>query len=233
MNRLLVTVSLLAAGCGGSSISLDDYFTQTTQAQCDFEVKCCGSVPNAVVYTSVDQCVTTHSGDNATAITLFKSSIAAGKLRYDATAAKTCLDRGKSLASSCTSTIDATEAKSLTDACDQVFVLTAKVGEPCDGNDGAYACGDGHDYCATTGSSSAGTCTKPPAQGGDCSSDGFCAEGLYCDDTSTTCQPLKAKGTTCAADYECATGSCGSAGTCADATPLPVTESCDIMQSAA
>lgn len=74
-------------------------------------------------------------------------------------------------------------------------------------------CVAGH-TCQTNASES--VCVALPTQGEDCTL--FCAEGLYCRSSDTTCQPQKAAGESCTTTTECL-GYCdlqaGTPGTCA------------------
>ena len=217
MNRLLTAFALFAAGCQ-SSISIDTYFAEEAKAECEFIVKCCGSMQNGTTYATVDDCVAANL--NTQELAAVKAQITAGTLKYDGAAANSCLDVGRALTSSCTNTETGSTQRHLDSACLDVIVGTGKVGAACDPN--SFSCGP-ESFCNPT-SSTAGTCTALTKSGGDCS-DTPCADNLYCDEATMKCAALKSNGSACTSDEECSSGDCSS--TCIDPAPVPVTDLCD------
>lgn len=219
MNRLLTAFALFAAGCH-SSISIDQYFNDTSKTECEFIVKCCGGMQQGMTYATVDDCVAANS--NAQELAALKAEIKAGTLKYDGAAASSCLDAERSLTSSCTNTETASTVRHIDSSCQNIIVGTAKVGAAC--NPDELACAPGA-YCDTSVSmsSTSGTCTALLKSGQDCSN-GYCDANLYCDDMTLKCTALKSKGSACTSDDQCSSGDCSS--TCVDPAPVPVTDFC-------
>jgi len=221
MNRLLVGLALFAVGCG--SISIDDYYKEAVKIECDFAVKCCGSMLYGTTYPSSQACVTANESN--TALDDAKAQIKAGTLRYDGSAASSCIDATRSLFSSCSNTETPTGAKSLGSACQNVLVGTGKPGSICDTGDDTCQPGT---YCEPT-SGNSGTCTSYLKAGADCS-DGPCdPDHDYCDDTTMKCTALKSKGAACTSDDECSTEDCAS--TCIEPAAVSVSSFCQSLQN--
>ncbi|MEO6954708.1 MAG: hypothetical protein ABI321_23110 [Polyangia bacterium] len=223
MNKGLILGLLLAVGCGGSSMTVDEYAAKQNQLQCEFEVKCCQKIANAVVYTDVPSCETTESMNNAAGIASAKAAILAGTLKFDSGKAAKCQATLKSLTSSCTNTLDHVNG----DDCNAVLVGGIPIGAAC-GSD-AGECVPGSDCISSV-------CVKDAAAGANCySSDGStsatCATGLQCDyDGSMTCVTPKSDGAACVNSSECKSFNCQSAKCQAESsTSQPVTTLCESM----
>jgi hypothetical protein len=219
VNRLLIGLALLGVGCG--SIGLDDYYAASVKNQCEFVVKCCGSMQDGTTYASVDDCVAKTT--DAAALASVKAQITAGTLKYDGSAASSCIDTSRSLLSSCSNTISLSKEESVGTECNKVLVGAKKIGEACDPTTGDSGCNATEAYCASTGGTS-GACAPLAKAGTDCTT-AICDSNLYCDATTTKCTDLKAKGATCDTDDECSTLDCNT--TCITPPAEPVTDICD------
>lgn len=219
MNRLLIGLALLGVGCG--SISIDDYYSSSVKNQCEFVVKCCGSMQNGATYASVDDCVAKTT--DATALASVKAQITAGTLKFDGSAASSCVDSTRSLLSSCSNTVTASKEENAADECAKVLVGAKKIGASCDPTASDNGCNGTEAYCASTGGTS-GACAPLARAGTDCTT-AICASDLYCDATTMKCTDLKSKGATCDSDDECSTFDCST--TCITPPAEPVTDICD------
>ena len=215
-------VALFAVGCGGSSVTVDQYAAEQIKIQCEFEVKCCKTVANAVVYTDVTSCETEQTAAKATVRADVKARIAAGTIRFSASAADHCNSLTRTLASICSNMINESTD---TSACDNVFVGTIAIGAACGSDDSG--CVPGAD-CVNS------VCKKFLAAGEICSNTDnttypSCAHGLQCDyNISHTCITPKADGAACTDGAECKSYDCES-GKCVPTTPEPVTYLCQAM----
>jgi len=226
MNRALALVALVASACGGSSVSIDDFYAQQLKTRCTFIVDCCAST-GGPTYASVDACVQANS--NASAVAAAKAQVSAGTAMYDGSAASSCLSKSKSLFASCAGTISRTAEDDAASACNDALHGTAQAGASCAfASDSSGSPCDVGLYCNVTigTSGTTGTCTAYASSGQDCTNT-ECGGMTFCDESSNTCKPLGGTGAACAADDECASYACDSASaTCSAASSSPVTDLC-------
>ena len=214
---------LFAVGCGGSSMTVDEYASEQVKILCEFEVKCCKTVANAVVYTDVASCVTAQTANKQAELADSKARIAAGTLKFSAGTAAHCNSVVKALLSSCANSINESTD---TGACQNVFVGTVAVGAPCANSDTECVAGA---ECIDQ------TCKKFLASGEICASSDSkaypsCAHGLQCDyNVSMTCITPKAAGAECTESAQCASYHCKT--TCTPES-TPVTEQCEQQPTA-
>ncbi len=71
----------------------------------------------------------------------------------------------------------------------------------------SYACADSN-ACAWDATATDYICKAPGAQDDPCTWDSLCADGLYCDNNSSSCQLLKANDTACDWGEQCVSGIC-------------------------
>jgi hypothetical protein len=221
MKRLVLVVLVGCGGGGGSSggpISIDKLGDEEAQVACSKIFECCNSTEvmqqfmnitvNGQPITTEMQCESFYGGllDNYL-VPDYKASIAAGRVSYNADAARACFDAFVNLGCSAYSQLSGAQSV----ACTTPY-LTPNVG---DGGACAqdYECTS--DYCpgGGSGATASGTCTPKPTSGQACS--GTCAQGLYC---NGTCQALLANGQSCSSNTWCASNYCGSS-ICADRPP--------------
>jgi hypothetical protein len=212
---LLVWVAACGSGDGGtSSVPLDQLGSQLSTAECAKSFQCCTQdqlstlFESAVTLTTTAQCQTyVDQLLSGFAVPQYMASVAAGRADYDPEAAGACVSLigGQSCAE-----FDMSRSPTSPGGCSRFLTPLVAVGGACSQS---YECIDG--YCkgaVTLPAPMDGTCAAMPAMGQACTS--VCAAGLYCDQGTATCQPLKADGAMCAAGFECshggcATGSCG------------------------
>lgn len=219
MKTLVLGVLLVGCGGGGSGggpIPIDNLASEISQASCSKIFECCNSAEvmqqfmnityNGQPVTTEMQCEGLTNGLFAQyLIPEYKASIAAGRITYDGSAARGCIDAFVNLGCGPYSQLSGAMSVS----CDTPFI------RPAVGDGGAcsqsYECTG--DFCDGATSSADGTCKPKPTAGQSCT--GTCAPGLYC---SGTCQPLLANGASCTGSEQCASGNCAGS-TCADRAP--------------
>ena len=220
MKTTWLCAALFAVGCGGSSLTVDEFAKEQVKLQCEFEVRCCKTVARAVVFTDVASCEAATEAHRQMAVADTQAQIAAGTRRFDVGAAEHCNSVVKSLFSSCSNTLEVSDVI----ACGTVFVGTVAVGG---------ACGSGDADCVGGADCVDGTCKKLLASGAVCASSDStkypsCANGLQCDASgSMTCITPKADGAACTHGTECRSYDCNT--TCTADGATPVTEACEKM----
>jgi len=183
---LLAALALTPAACGsgsGGGLAFDDLEGSLVAALCDFEVLC-GSMPNRAT------CLASERTQQSFLPTM-RTDIASGLVKYDALAARRCVN-GFAALRTCSSIAIAVTFKELDVACNAVFTGTVAPGDTCYFDEECAAhgvCTFGQ--CPST-TCCAGTCTAAPAPiplGGDCTTaSGPCVDGAVCG--------LNAQGTT-------------------------------------
>ena len=215
--RLLIGITLLV-GCGGSSVGIEDFPQRYAQALCMKNFECCDA--SELVDKTMSTCVTDNQFFISALVSEINSSQAKGRASYDAKQSGTCIDSLKAMTcdqfkqgiggnmAACMGFIMPKVAQG--GACTQDFECTT---DTCEG--------------ATTEPPVDGMCVAAPvtaAVGQSCAVN-ECADGAYCDSTST-CQPVKGAGQTCTSDEECVntcnttTGTCSCYAGCAVAAPV-------------
>jgi hypothetical protein len=210
--RKLWLVLLLVAACGGDGSSaattLDELGPQLSQAECTKAFRCCTQDQLSALFQSAMTLTTTAQCEqyvdtllSGIAIPKYMASVTAGRLQYDADAAGACVNAigGQS----CTD-FDMTRSPSTPGGCATFLKPLVAIGGACSQT---YECING--YCkgaVTMPTPMDGTCTALPAMGQPCTA--LCATGLYCDQSTGSCQMLKADGTTCTVGIECRSGAC-------------------------
>jgi hypothetical protein len=207
--RRWLTAVLLAAcagGCGpgggGAPIPLADLPAQITDAVCNWRVGCSQSPDKATCLRNVQ----IEPGFFPTV----EADVASGKVVYDGSKARACVDLLNRLAA-CTQSATATVTDEVPDACDAVFKGTVAAGGACFFKEecaGGASCVRTDPSCAQA--CCAGTCNAPttaPAMAGESCTGRPCATGLYCD--------TSAAAPTCARQLTTAGAQCGVSGACA------------------
>jgi hypothetical protein len=207
-----------ASSVTGPPIAHDDFCRSYTLAVCDAKKRCCAN--GADGGSTFDEAACISSERNACdAATKTEES---KKATYDEAAGGDCVARAQ--AASC----DA-RRPGLADACPDVFVGSAQVGDLC----AAAKCAPGLS-CPEYPAAGCEGCPGPPpskcvsivAEGGACGSlDTPCARGLVCD--AGKCRALSTSGGPCASADQCADGLyCDTAKTKTCAPKLGIGERC-------
>jgi hypothetical protein len=233
--RRAAVVLALGVACGGGGggsgapLSLDSFLKDAIAADCQLEFKCCSAADIMQLFGSVTvngSAITTEAQceqfDDGLVVGLaepgFQSSIDAGRVAFDGSAAASCVAaiRADTMCadlfdqSSSSTGIGGTGAA----ACADVFTPMVAGGGSCQQD---YECIPG--FCSgavnnLNGSSSPGTCEDIPADGSACTTK--CMAGSFCGDDGSggeACQPLIEGGSACFASSDCASGACiGSGG---------------------
>lgn len=179
---------LLLGGCGTTATSspttYHDYQLQLSQIGCEARYRCCGT-----------QCTNTVDQTFNLSMVSTQKLIDAGKIRFDAAAAATCLDSQRSRSASCD--LELLNQPSISPMCAQILVGTIEVNQPC--NTAAAAGCVANAYCDAT----TATCRTYLADGAACGTGGRCKTTSYCDTTAMVCKPLPRAGEACSALVTC------------------------------
>jgi hypothetical protein len=189
----LVTVAGCGSGSGGGSVPFSQFEPSAVQAVCHLLVLC-GDFPDQATCVASEQ-TQPHYYET------LGPDISSGKVIYDGTKAKTCLDAINAV-SSCNRSTEANVV--LSSACDGIFTGTVATGGGCFfGTECAGGSCNATAACAPN-QCCAGTCSASTmvGLGGDCGVSGaICVSGTTCTfDTSTrtdTCQQLPGQGAPC------------------------------------
>lgn len=181
MKSLLLGVLLVgcSGGTSGGPIAIDQFGNEVAKVACSKIFECCNSAEvmqqfmnltyNNQPVTTEAQCEGLYMGLlDGYAIPDYKASIAAGRVTYDADAARGCIDAYANLG--CGAYSQLTHATGI--SCSTPYLI------PHVGDGGACS----QAYECTSGYCSSGTCmTEPPLvpNGGSCTSGEQCASG-YC-----------------------------------------------------
>ena len=211
-----------AAGCGssgsGGPIPFSQFEPTSVAAACHLEVLC-GRYPDQATCLSSEQ-TRPHLYDT------LGVDIASGKVIYDGSAARTCLDAVNALSICNRSTYSSFSAVDPT--CSAIFTGTVAPGgacffseecagqgtcaSPCYGDaccagtcaSTTVALGDACSFvgavCVSGTSCSGGTCQVLPGEGAPCGAPNYpndCVSPLYCDSTTSTCKAPVATGGPC------------------------------------
>jgi hypothetical protein len=199
-------VLLALSACGGESaapVSFADYCDRYAQVTCDFARRC-----DCLHGATIEMCRAVMGNECATDV---ETPVNDGRQAYDAEQGGACLAGLQSVLGSCTPDYDA-----YPDACDRMLVGLLGEGRSCDGSDecvpgldcyngrcidppaAGEACVDGS-YCP--GSMFCGAdelCHAPRGAGQPCpEGDQACADEMFCDNRTTTCEPLLHSGAPC------------------------------------
>jgi hypothetical protein len=207
----MVLLALAIAGCGGGSVSIDDYGDAYHQAYCKYATKC-------GAFGSVDECLDANIGFT---ITIDPAEIAAandGKFDYDGSKAKECLDALGD--ESCDSTSE--DERVADSACRDVAHGTGVDGDACENDVECVSQVCNIPTCADAccpGTCTGSTAPAALAEGVACEFSDECDTGLYCTEDTSQCAKLKASGAACDGSDECDYGlACvvgtGGTGTC-------------------
>jgi hypothetical protein len=197
---------LASAGCGSSDdIELADLPRELAEATCAKAFDCCPQ-DSAMEFPSEEQCVTTLQGFASFLVVGIQQSEQAGRARYDGARASECMDVIRGL--------DCTQFRAEELPCDDFIVPLVAAGGECDQD---FDCVTG--YCSYDFDADIGTCATLPGLGQACDFD--CAQGSYCEFSTSTCEAAKADGAECFDDEECLnyycdldTGLCGQEPAC-------------------
>ena len=207
----------LASGCeteGASPVGLDAYCGEYARIACDFARRC-----DCLMGATEEMCRMLMQGECTGEVV---TPVNDGRRSYDADAAGGCLAGWRSALADCS-----LDGFDLPAACERMLTGTRPAGGSCDGDDdclpalecydaacvvppgagdacldGTYCPGDL--FCADDERCAAARGSGRPCPEGDLA----CADGLYCDNRSTTCSALGRAGDSCAHDN----------GSCADGT---------------
>jgi hypothetical protein len=219
---------LFVVGCGGGGgshapIALTDLGAQLGTTYCMKEFECCTAAEIKMDFgsftvggqpvTTEPQCETFYGGFyNALVSTDYMTSIANGRVIYDANAAAGCIDALDGL--SCAEFGTGGKLDNST-GCMQFIEPQVENGSACAQS---YECKSNNCVGATTQPAKDGSCAAIPTAGQAC--DFTCAPGLFCDfSMNDTCQPAKANGGACTSKDDCASDFCdtsASPSVCAD-----------------
>jgi len=210
----LLLLGVAVAGCGGDDgISLDELGQEMATVMCERLASCC--TPDELreeTFGSEDEaeCVTVYTGlFDGLLVPVYQASLDAGRLSYDGTKMRACLDRIAAL--TCEDVARGQVTEGTFAECDSPFTGHVADGEECATD---LDCVSGYcsgDALMSDGTPIFGTCATAPGISTPC--DGFeCAEGLAC--VSGTCIAPQPDGASCTSDPQCASGSCvGASGT--------------------
>jgi len=215
----LAALACAACGSGSRTLAFDDLEPTIIAAACRINVLCEQQPDEAT-------CVASTLSQESFFPTM-KVDIAAGTVKYDARAARACVDTFSGVAA-CTLTAIVTAQNSLDNLCGKVFTGTVPPGGSCFFNEECANRGR-CDRLNCTGACCAGTCVAHMIVpvGGDCTgADTECVEGAGCaiDATLTqlVCKPQLRAGAACTtadacvSPYSCVTPDpLVNAGTCA------------------
>jgi hypothetical protein len=214
--RLLIGITLLV-GCGGSSVGIEDFPQKYAQTLCKKNFDCCDA--SELAGKTMSTCVT----DNQTVIGILvaeiNSSQAQGRASYDAKQSGTCIDSLNAM--TCDEFKQGIGGNMA--ACMAFIMPKVAQGGACTQG---FECTTGNCEGAETDPVVDGMCVAAPVLAGvgqSCAANA-CADGAYCDATST-CQPVKAAGAACTDDNECVntcnttTNTCSCYAGCAVAGP--------------
>jgi len=181
-----------SAGCGSTSedglttdnVSLDEAPPLYAKAYCDLLRRCWGDLlPIILPGEDCEQLVETRVSDEFARV---EQAIAAGKVRYDGTKVRACLDKLKT--AGCTNPAEPPECIAASDG-------TVPEGGECSMS---VECAGGATYCQTDGTCP-GRCVPLETAGGTCRRDADCAPTLKCSETTQRCFVPAAVGEACEA----------------------------------
>lgn len=190
---VVVTLGLLAAACGsdsdggagGGGLTLSDLPGEVAAAQCQAYENCVGSQLFDLFLGGTDCVAQTTQSVLAGEFAQYADAVAAGRMTYDASKARACLDE---IAARTCSTLYLRE----TATCRAAIDGTVELGGSCslDGECQGVA------YCKSESRTCPGACTALGAAGDTCEDDDECSDGLICSEAGTCATP-GAVGATC------------------------------------
>jgi len=188
-------LALLCGACGVSPANTSpstyrEFVTTANQITCEARLRCCGSVCS-------------DGGDEG----WFKNHsriqdyIAAGLLRYDASAAAACLATEAERNKVCDRAL--TEVPNSSNSCSLVVVGNAPAGGLCDNPNGISTC-SADTFCS---GGSGGTCMAKAKVGESCTTV-TCVPAAFCDSSmgAPTCKARIPAGQACTSSSQCMTG---------------------------
>lgn len=230
---VLGVCALLLAACGG--ISQEDYPEKYGEALCHRKARCGQIRDEDACVRETREFARIQREAGMSPYQIYEGSFSSGRLRFDEELAEACVERIRD--SSCDQSLG--EARD-GDVCD-LLVGQQKDGEPClifdecgptsycerttDPVCAAGTCKPGvglgqtlandQQECALGLIPVEGICQALPGEGGACTPDARCAEGLHCNSSTQTCQRLATEGAACGSGggrclphLRCVEGSC-------------------------
>jgi hypothetical protein len=183
------------AGGGGASgppILIADFGAETTKAACEFYARC-GLYPDVTTCQAVNP-------PTAVLVTLQVDS-AAGRVDYDASSARACVDSYAKQPCTISGEIALT---ALPDPCVGVFTGKTPLGEVCYSSSECAGGADCLVEAACTMACCSGTCVAPAIQGGSCAT-ALCPAHTYCRSQTMRCTPqTTVEGSLCDSSDGCA-----------------------------
>jgi hypothetical protein len=193
LTSLMLSGGALSSGCGvspaGAPASYHDYALQQAQITCETRYRCCGI-----------SC--TAGSDAAFNLNMVSTQklLEAGKLRFDANAAQTCLESQRNRDANCD--LETLNRPSLNPVCAQVLVGTIEINQTC--NPMATIGCVANAYCDGTA-----LCRAYLADGATCSMGGVatgrCKPTSFCDPMSNLCRTIPKSGEPCMGAPSCDT----------------------------
>ncbi len=195
MRKSLVAVVALCA-CGGGGIPYESLSAEFIKALCKKYAEC-GAV------SSEDACTAAYSGSASTLPNPAEAGISSGKIKYDGSRARACLDG--IVKGACSDVLLASD-----ESCRTYYEGQVKLGEACTS---VLECVPDA-YCArSSGATCSGVCAQRIAEGADASAGAQCMAGLVV--INGKCQKPAAAGAACDGFASCEPGLfCGSAKVC-------------------
>ncbi len=197
-----LALTLAACGGGGNGIAFVDLEAAARTATCNYLVLCQNMPDQATCHATLRS--------QESFFPTMRVDIAAGRVAYNPTAARACIDALNSI-SSCTRTTFANVFGALESPCALVFSGTLPTGSACFFEEECTGSDTCSKSCATSGCCE-GTCVAGPTPipaGGDCSDPvtQSCADGTFCrQDPQTlalTCMRLLPPGASCTSANAC------------------------------
>lgn len=186
---------MILAGCGGDPYG--DYQKEYDRISCEALFRCCGAGASAHDPKQPDEASCVAALD-ARIGSSTRTAVAKGFLRFDAAAARRCLDGTRAALAECGAKLDR-GALPIAD-CAVVLTGTGATGKDCALDLDCVA----GDHCQA--GTPAGTCQPLVASGQPCS--GPCAAGLVCQPIPYLCGPMLDEFQICETDSQCKSASC-------------------------
>lgn len=230
----LAAVIAVGAGCDdkaetSTEVRLGQFGARASQSICDKVYECCGANDSELAahmnYSGGRAaCGTKTEGAMGFWAAIIEQEQAKGRLSYDPTLARRCLDSFG--AASC----DAHKRNEPLAGCDSFITPKTSPGMPCQAGE---SCIGG--TCVGQGENVEGVCQAFAGAGQSCA-EAPCAKDLFCEGGSKTCRARRSNGESCHTHGECASQGCngrnpdagtpGSCGLKGGASPCFVTTGC-------
>lgn len=194
---VLSGVALSAGALGGCGVSpadaptnYHDYALQQAQITCETRQRCCGT-----------SCVASADATFNLNMVSTQKLIDAGKIRFDANAAQTCVESARNRVANCD--LETLNQPSLNPVCNTVLVGTIEINQTC--NPATTIGCVANAYCDTT----TALCRAYLNDGATCSMAGVptgrCKTTSFCDPMSGLCRTIPKSGEPCAGAPSCDT----------------------------